>query len=69
MDRTLVSCEVFFVSPMSNLLCRMTLFYYQSKGEKGYSDMTLVFALVSVTHIELNSTGACPQFHKWNKIE
>ena len=52
MDRTLASCEVFFVSPMSNLLRHMTLIHYQSKGEKGYPNITLVFALVLVTHIE-----------------
>ena len=52
MNATLASCKVFFVSPMSNLLCHMTLIYYQSKGEEGYLNMTLVFALVLVTHIE-----------------
>ena len=40
------------MSPMSNLLRHIALIYYHSKGEEGYPDMTLVFALVSVTHIE-----------------
>ena len=52
MNATLASCDVLFVSPMSNPLCHMALIYYQSKDEESYPDMTLVFALVSVTRIE-----------------
>ena len=34
-DEILVSCEVFFVSPMSNLLHYMTLIHYHSRSEEG----------------------------------
>ena len=52
MDEILAFCEVFFLSPISNLLCFMTLIHYQNRNEEGCFEMTLVFALVSVTHIE-----------------